>query len=407
MFNIKDTRAYKYAVKCVNDDSGKTGRYIKKQCAQWLEIADGKDPDCYISAKAYKKVSGILKLMVHPDLNRDMYSSIDDYAMLFIVAVLCTYNRNGGRKYTIALLEIARKNRKTFTSATIFIILMLTEPRFARLFSVAPDYKLSSELRLAVRKIIKVSPLLEKHFKITRDMITCKLTDIEYTPLAYSNDRMDGRLANAFLADEDGAMDSYPVEAMTSSQITLKSKLGIIISTQYPNENNDFLERVDLYDLDDEVNEIAKNDPVFKGFLNTSAAEGLLPAEAYLKYLEMDKDDAKTAWLAAKDNTDNAKQTIADYEDLTMSKYKDDEEPEEDGTKDGEGEGTEETLEERQEAFDAAIADLEKRKKLHKDDLDEDKNYYAEKQEIVDEYSDLEDYTPYQNAYDDVYKYNN
>ena len=77
-------------------------------------------------------------------------------------------------------------------------------------------------------------------------MITCKLTDIEYTPLAYSNDRMDGRLANAFLADEDGAMDSYPVEAMTSSQITLKSKLGIIISTQYPNENNDFLERVDL-----------------------------------------------------------------------------------------------------------------------------------------------------------------
>lgn len=160
MFNIKDTRAYRYAVKCVNDDSGKTGRYVKKQCAQWLEIADGKDPESYISEKAYKKVTGILKLMVHPDLNRDMYSSIDDYAMLFIVAVLCTYNRNGGRKYTIALLEIARKNRKTFTSATIFIILMLTEPRFARLFSVAPDYKLSSELRLAVRKIIKVSPLL-------------------------------------------------------------------------------------------------------------------------------------------------------------------------------------------------------------------------------------------------------
>ena len=246
MIDIKDTRAYKYAVKCVNDDSGKTGRYVKKQCAQWLEIADGKDPDCYISEKAYKKVTGILKLMVHPDLNRDMYSAIDEYAMFFLVAVLCTYNEKGGRRYTLALLEIARKNRKTFTSAVIFIVLMLTEPKFARLFSVAPDYKLSSELRLAVRKIIKSSPLLVKHFKITRDMITCLLTDIEYTPLAYSNDRMDGRLANAFLADEDGAMDSYPVESMTSSQITLKSKLGIIISTQYPNENNDFLERVDL-----------------------------------------------------------------------------------------------------------------------------------------------------------------
>lgn len=246
MLDIKNTRAYKYAEKCVNDDSGKTGRYVKKQCEQWLEIADGNVPGCYISEKAYQKVIGILKLMVHPDLNKDMYICIDEYAMFFIVAVLCTYNENGGRKYTLALLEIARKNRKTFTSAVIFIILMFTEPKFARLFSVAPDYKLSSELRLAVRKIIKSSPLLVKHFKITRDMITCLLTDIEYTPLAYSNDRMDGRLANAFLADEDGAMDSYPVEAMTSSQITLKSKLGIIISTQYPNENNDFIERVDL-----------------------------------------------------------------------------------------------------------------------------------------------------------------
>ena len=39
-------------------------------------------------------------------------------------------------------------------------------------------------------------------------------------------------------------MDTYPVEAMTSSQVTLKNKLGIIISTRYPNENNDFDERV-------------------------------------------------------------------------------------------------------------------------------------------------------------------
>ncbi len=158
---------------------------------------------------------------------------------------------------------------------------MLTEPRFARLFSVAPDYKLSSELRLAVRKIILVSPMLTNHFKITRDMVTCKLTDIEYTPLAYSNDRLDGRQANAFLADEDGAMDSYPVEAMTSSQVTLTRKLGIIISTQYPKEDNDLSKRIDiakkildgreeiqnifslLYEPDEEIaNEWEKNDNV-------------------------------------------------------------------------------------------------------------------------------------------------
>ncbi len=63
--------------------------------------------------------------------------------------------------------------------------------------------------------------------------------------VAYSEDKMDGKLANIFLADEAGAMDDYPVEAMRSSQITLRDKLGIIISTQYPNDNNVLLTEID------------------------------------------------------------------------------------------------------------------------------------------------------------------
>ncbi len=38
---------------------------------------------------------------------------------------------------TTGLLEIARKNFKTFTSAVIFIIALLICPKFSRLFSVA------------------------------------------------------------------------------------------------------------------------------------------------------------------------------------------------------------------------------------------------------------------------------
>ncbi len=53
-------------------------------------------------------------------------------------------------------------------------------------------------------------------------------------------------MANAFLADEAGAMDSYPIEAMRSSQITLFNKLGIILSTQYPNDNNGMIDEIDI-----------------------------------------------------------------------------------------------------------------------------------------------------------------
>ena len=282
MTTIEKSRAYQYAKWCAADDNAKIGRYVRKQAKLWCAIVEGRDPEAYISEKAYKKIRKILKLMVHPDLLVPMYEGLEDYGMFFVVAVLCTKaRRDDSRYYHTGLLEICRKNFKTFNSAVIFIILMLTDPRFSRFFSVAPDFKLSSELRLAVRKIIKASPALEKHFRVRRDFVSCDVTDSEYTPLAYSNDRMDGKLANAFLADEAGAMDSYPVEAMRSSQITLLNKLGIIISTQYPNENNVMIDEIDrakkildgllankryfalLYEPDDEIiKEWEKNDRV-------------------------------------------------------------------------------------------------------------------------------------------------
>ncbi|MBR6968463.1 MAG: terminase [Ruminococcus sp.] len=243
--DIRKTRAYKYAQNCAVDTSGKTPKYVRKQAEEWLAIANGERAYAHISISQCKRVRRILRLMVHPDLGVNMYVGLEPYALFLIFAAFGTIRPDGARFYKTIVLEIARKNFKTFNSAVIFIVGMLIEPKFSRFFSIAPDYKLSSELRLAARKIIKSSPALIKHFKITRDMITCKATENEYVPLAYSNDRMDGKLANMFLADEAGALDVYPIEAMRSSQITLANKLGIIISTQYPNDNNAFELEID------------------------------------------------------------------------------------------------------------------------------------------------------------------
>lgn len=246
---IKDSRAYRYARWCVEPDNKYVGVYIKKQAEKWLAIADNSHPDICISLEKWEKITRLLKLMIHPDLSVTMLDGLEDYALFFIYAVFCTVRRSDGlRYYQTALLEIARKNFKTFTSAVIFIIGLLTEPRFSRFFSVAPDLSLSSELQIAIKKIIKSSPYLndEKIFKLLRKEIRCKLTDSEYTPLAYSQDRLDGKICNMFLADECGAMDSYPIEAMRSSQITLHEKLGIIISTQYPKDSNAMLDEIDI-----------------------------------------------------------------------------------------------------------------------------------------------------------------
>lgn len=249
---VKESRAYKYAEWCATETDRKVPKYVKQQAKAWLEIVDGNDNEAYVDDKAFEKMNKLLKLMVHPDLQCPMDEGLEDYAWLLIVAIFCTKQKNDQNKdiryYETALLEISRKNFKTFNSAVIFILLLLTDPQFSRFFSVAPDLKLSSELKLAIRKIIKVSPILAEDdvFKILRSEIRCLLTDSEYIPLAYSDDRMDGKLANAFLADEAGAMDSYPIEAMRSSQITLFNKLGIIISTQYPNDNNVMIDEIDI-----------------------------------------------------------------------------------------------------------------------------------------------------------------
>ncbi len=251
--DIRESVAYQYCEWAVQKKNRKVPHYVKKQCAAWMNIVEGKDPEAYIDNAAYERLIKVMALIRHPDIGKPMDEALEKYAMLLITAVFCTKLRNEEkldiRYYTTAVLKIARKNFKTFNSAVIFILMMLTEPMFSRFFSVAPDLKLSKELQMAIRKIIKCSDVLndeeEPIFKMLRSEIRCLLTESEYTPLAYSEDRMDGKLANTFLADEAGAMDSYPVEAMRSSQITLLNKLGIIISTEYPNDNNVMIDETD------------------------------------------------------------------------------------------------------------------------------------------------------------------
>ena len=246
-----DHKAYQYAAWCL-DHPDYAPIYVRKQCESWINIADDLDSDAEIDLDAVEQMERLLKVMIHPDLHCTVHEGLEPYAWLMITATFCTIMKGTNQRtrfYITTLLEIARKNFKTFNSGVIFILLMLTEPDFSRFFSVAPDLRASSELKLAVRKIIKVSPALSDEldpaFKNLRSQVRCLINENEYTPLAYSEDSMDSVLANAFLADEAGNMDDYPIEAMRSSQITLFNKLGIIISTQYPNDNNAMITEID------------------------------------------------------------------------------------------------------------------------------------------------------------------
>lgn len=250
---MTQNKAYEYCINYINKDT--TPKYVKLQMQEFIDICEGKNDKYIINENKVKQLENILKLLIMPKglkAGQTLYQCTVGYQWLFYTAVLCTVYRDrpNRRRYETALLEICRKNFKTYTIATIFILLFLTEPKFSKFYSVAPDGALSKEIREAISETIRSSPLIyeykgEKRFKILRDYILFKPTQIQYTPLAYSTSRMDGRLPVAFICDEAGALDSnYPIEAMQSGQLNILNKLGFIISTKYPTIDNPFEDEV-------------------------------------------------------------------------------------------------------------------------------------------------------------------
>ena len=246
-------KAYDFCKISVNQET--TPKYVKLQMQEFIDVCEGKDKKYILSEVKLKRVNNILKLLVMPKglkAGQTLYECTTGYQWLFYIAILCTVYRSNPKKrrYEIGVLEICRKNFKTFTIATIFILLFLTEPKFSKFFSVAPDGALSREVREAISEIIRSSPLIyeykdNKRFKILRDYILFKPTQVTYIPLSYSTSRLDGRLPNAFIVDEAGALPtSYAIESMKSGQLNILNKLGFIISTKYPTIDNPFEDEV-------------------------------------------------------------------------------------------------------------------------------------------------------------------
>ena len=253
---IKKTKAYQYAMNVLENVTS-APMYVKKAAKEFLEIADDKNKKYMIHQQKLKKIYKITKLIIMPKgqkRGKTAFEALAGFQWLLLIAALCVVWRENPKKrrYETIILEIARKNGKTFLVGLIFLLLMMTEPKFAKLYSVAPDGAISKEIKTQIEEIIKSSPALcgsfngRAKFKVLRDYIYCNLTDIKYTPLNTSRNRMDSREPSAYVADEVGALPVvYPLEAMASGQSNIDNPLGFIISTKYPTTNNPFEEQVD------------------------------------------------------------------------------------------------------------------------------------------------------------------
>ena len=232
-------------------------KFVKLQVKEFLLIANNKDSRYKIDENKVRTIGELLKLLIMPKglkANATVYDAMAGFQWLFIIAIMCTVERDNPdkRRYENAILEICRKNGKTFLIAVLFILLFFIEPKFSKFYSVAPDGSLSREIKTAIEEILRSSPAMlgkmngKEKFKMLRDYIHCNITENRYIPLNYSTGRLDGKLPSVFLVDETGALpNTYAIEAMRSGQLTILNKLGFIISTKYPTLNNPFEDEVD------------------------------------------------------------------------------------------------------------------------------------------------------------------
>lgn len=229
--------------------------YVVKQCQEFLDIAQGRSDSWIVDESMLHKICNVLKLLIMPKglkAGQSIHECTVGYQWLFYTAVLCVVSRDDPRRrrYETAVLEICRKNFKTYTIAVLFILLMLFEPPFSKLYSVAPDGDLSREVRDAISDTLKASPKVYRYkgkerWKNLRDYISFKPASTKYKPLNYAANRFDGRLPNAFLADEVGALpNNSAIEGMRSGQLDILNKLGCIVSTKYPTIDNPFEDEV-------------------------------------------------------------------------------------------------------------------------------------------------------------------
>lgn len=251
-----DLIGYKYAKDVV---FGKeiANKWVTLECKRYIDRIEGKEFDIEFDYKEAQRIYKLLNIINYATgffSNQPIIKHIHGFQMMVLENLFCLYWKDldslGFRKKVIeeCYLEIGRKAGKSFLSGLINLLLMLTADRYAQFACAGKTREISSLVRNAVVELINSSPLIKKHFKVTRDKITCKLNDSTMVHLSGEADNINGKLLTAYVCDEVSNMqESGVVDALKLSQMSTKTRMAVYISTQYGNPISVFNDLIDYH----------------------------------------------------------------------------------------------------------------------------------------------------------------
>jgi len=186
-------RAVKYAEDVVSG-AEITTKEVVRQCKIFLtdynERQHTDEFEFCFDEKELLKVNNLLKLFNYATgfvAGMQVLQYLGPYQCFLLANVFGWRLKSNPEKfrYNDITLFIARKNAKTNTVALIFLLLMLTEQEYSEFYSICLTRELAAEIRKAMVQILDASPLICKHFTVSKTFtgkIECKITHSFYQP---------------------------------------------------------------------------------------------------------------------------------------------------------------------------------------------------------------------------------
>lgn len=266
-------KAKQYAEDCI---SGKeiTTDEVKTQCKWFLEDLEKQNNEYYpyyFDTKKINIIEEILRLLNFATgikiVGKSIYEGLENFQAFFIANIFGWRYKSDSKKFRYREVDlfIPRKNTKTFLSALIIIILMLTEDEYSEFYSICLDRDLAGEVKKAISQILNASPYVLEYFNIPKTLsgrMECTLTHSFYQPRTSEANRNNSIKPSAFIADEYGAMkDNANVEAMRSGQLSVRNPLMFKLTTAYAEDKSIMLDELDY--LKKIYQETEKDDRLF------------------------------------------------------------------------------------------------------------------------------------------------
>ena len=248
--------AIDYAEKVISGEEITT-KYVKRQCEWFLADLEYQESVAflyYFDRKAIKKIEGIFALLTFATGIGIVGTSVLQGLVGFQAFFLC--NVFGWRfkeqpdkyRYRDVTLFIPRKNGKTWLTAIILIVLLLTEDDYSEFYSICLDRELAGEVKKALSQVLRASPNIYKYFVIPKTLsgkVVCKLTNSFYQPRTANASSNNAIRPSCFIADEIGAFKDYAnINAMKSGQLSVKNPLRFKLTTAYAEDRSIMLEEL-------------------------------------------------------------------------------------------------------------------------------------------------------------------